>query len=96
MSKNEVAKVLRKSEIKRNVLIVVSYINIFLGMANLLIAFWYNHNGVPNDEANVAIYAINGILVSLVGMGGVYYEQILREREESFRRNVHIVSQNNS
>ncbi len=84
----EAKKTMRKNEIKRNILRFVSYINIILGIMNLFIAFFYNHNGIAGDDTYVNIYAIIGIAVTYIGIGGVNYEKILRIREKSFRRNV--------
>ena len=87
MSK-ETERKMRKNEIRRNILRLVSYIDIILGILNLFIAFHYNHNGIADDDFNVKLYAIIGIVVTYIGIGGVNYEKILRLREASFRRNV--------
>ncbi len=83
-------KKLREMEIRRNILLVFSYCDLFLGAIDLMIAFVMNHDGIASNDTMVPLYLIIGIVVMGIGKGGIYYEGILRTREDSLRRNVHL------
>lgn len=78
-------QIARKNEIKRNLIIIASYINMVLGFLECLIAIYINHDGQLNDD-NVYLYALLGVILMTVGIGGIKYEEILRDRELSKKR----------
>ncbi len=78
-------QIARKKEIKRNLILIASYINMVLGFLECLIAIYINHDGQLNDD-NVYLYALLGLILIFVGMGGIKYEEILRDRELSKKR----------
>lgn len=78
-------QIARKTQIKRNLILIASYINMVLGFLECLIAIYINHDGQLNDD-NVYLYALLGLILMTVGIGGIKYEEILRDRELSKKR----------
>lgn len=81
----------RKKEIRRNVLLFVSSIVTLVGFIITSYAISINHNGIATDDGEVTKNFIIGFLIFGIGIGGIYYEDILSKRRNiSCRRNVYV------
>lgn len=81
----------REREIRRNVLLFVSSIVTIVGLIITSYAISINHNGIATDDGEVIKNFVIGFLMFGIGIGGIYYEDILSKRRYcSSRRNVYV------
>ena len=83
-------KEIRKGQIKRRKLLIMSYVNCIIGMLDMYIALWYRYNLTPRDKTVENIYLFLGILITLVGLGGANYEEVIKRRASKSERMLHI------
>lgn len=80
----------RSIEIRRKLLLICSCIDVLLGFIHLYIAVLINHDGEAANDSMVVYYVVMGLIITLIGQGGVYYESIISKRIETCRGNVQL------
>ena len=76
----------RKREIKRHIMLIMSWIDLYLGIAEMILAVYLNHDGKAVNDSNVLPCLMLGLITIFIGIGGINYEEIDRNREPAKRQ----------